>query len=86
MYKSVLPTIAVALLATMSGANAASTSGTIKSIDSAKDMIVLDNGSSYAVPSSANVKLSDFKVGEKVDVTFTQSGSTMEVSALKPAT
>jgi Cu/Ag efflux protein CusF len=82
--KLAFPAAAVALLAAISAATAANAVGVIKSIDAAKDMITLDNGSSYSAPST--MKLSDFKVGQKVDVTYSQSNGKMEISALKPAT
>lgn len=83
MRKSAFPAAAIALLAAISAANAANAVGVIKSIDAAKDMITLDNGSSYAAPST--MKLLDFKVGQKVDVTYSLSNGKMEISALKPA-
>ncbi len=55
--------LAAALLGAASVAYAADATGTIKSLDTSKDMITLDNGSSFVAPKS--VKLSDFKVGEK---------------------
>ena len=83
MRKFVFPTAAVALLGAISAASAADVVGVIKSIDSAKEMVTLDNGSSYTAPSS--MKLSDFKVGQKVDLTYSGSGAKMEISAIKPA-
>lgn len=56
-----------ALLAGISVASAADVTGTIKSIDSAAMMITLDNGKSFKLP--ATVKITDWKVGEKVKVT-----------------
>jgi hypothetical protein len=50
----------------------------------AKDSITLDNGSTYMAPKS--VKLSDFKVGEKVTVSYSKSGVTMDITSIKPAT
>ena len=63
MFASVL---AIAFLGAASVAYAADATGAIKSLDTAKDSITLDNGSTYMAPES--VKLSDFKVGEKVTV------------------
>ena len=56
----------------------------IKSLDTTKDMITLDNGSSYVAPQG--VKLSDFKVGEKVTVSSTKAGDKMDITSIKPAT
>ena len=47
-------------------------------------MITLDNGSSYMAPKG--VKLSDFKVGEKVTVSYTKSGDKMDATSIRPAT
>ena len=56
--------VATALLGAASVAYAAEATGTIKSLDTTKDMITLDNGSTYMAPKS--VKLSDFKVGRRL--------------------
>ena len=57
--------------------------GAIKSLDAAKNMITLDNGDTFEVAKGVN--LSAFKVGEKVTVTYTQSGKTMDATAIKTA-
>ena len=77
-------TLATALLGAASVAYAADATGMIKSMDMAKDMITLDNGSTYMAPKS--VKLSAFKVGEKVTVSYTKTGDKMDVTSIKPAT
>ena len=76
--------LAAALLGAASVAYAADTTGTIKSLDTSKDMITLDNGSSFMAPKG--MKLSNFKVGEKVTVSYNKSGNKMDVTAMKPAT
>lgn len=84
MRKLVIPAAAAAaLLGAISAASAADTSGVIKSIDATKDMVTLDSGLSYMAPSS--MKLSDFKVGQKVHITYSGSGAKMEISAMKPS-
>ena len=82
MRNLVLPAAAAALFAAISVASAASASGMIKSIDSVKDTVTLDNGSTYWAPST--VKLSGFKVGEKVNITYTQADGKMEISTVTP--
>lgn len=84
MRNLLLPAAMVALFGAASVAYAADAVGVIKSIDAAKDMVTLDNGTTYWAPST--VKLGNFKVGEKVAVTYTQSAGKMEISALKPST
>jgi hypothetical protein len=76
--------LATALLGSASIAYAADATAKIKSLDMTKDMVTLDNGSSYMAPKS--VKLSDFKVGEKVTVSYTKTGDKMDATAIKPAT
>ncbi len=75
---------AAALLGGASVALAADATGTIKSLDAAKDMVTLDNGSTYMAPKS--VKLAAFKVGEKVMITYAKSGDKMDITSIKPAT
>ena len=76
---------ATALLGAVSVAFAADATGKIKNVDMNKDMIMLDNGSSYSVPKS--VKLSNFKVGEKVTVIYNKTGDKFDVTSIngKPA-
>jgi uncharacterized protein (AIM24 family) len=84
MRKLVGAVLATALLGAASVAFAADATGKIKSLDTTKDMVTLDNGSSYMAPKS--VKLSDFKVGEKVKVGYTKTGDKMDITSIKPAT
>ena len=76
--------LATALVGAASVAYAADATGKIKSLDMTKDMITLDSGSSYMA--SKSVKLSNFKVGEKVMVSYTKTGDKMDVTSIKPAT
>jgi uncharacterized protein (AIM24 family) len=64
-------------------AYAADATGKIKSLDTSKDMVTLDSGSSYVAPKSVN--LSNFKVGEKVTVSYTKAGDKMDITSIKPA-
>ncbi len=83
MKKVLLPAV-IALFAGASVAYAADATGKIKTIDTTKDMVTLDNGTTYAAPST--VKLSDLKVGEKVTVDYTTSNGKMQINTIKPAT
>ena len=83
MRKLIIPAAAAALLAGASIANAAMTTGAIKNINPMKDTLTLANGATYKAPSS--MKLSAFKVGEKVNVTYSHAHGMKEVTALKPA-
>ena len=76
--------VAASLIGLAGSAYAAAATGTIKSLNVAKDTVTLDNGASYDV--AKNVSLSGFKVGDKVKVTYTQSGKMMDASAIAPAT
>ena len=76
--------MAAALLGSASIAYAADATGKIKSLDMTKDMVTLDNGSSYMAPKT--VKLSDFKIGEKVTVSYAKAGDKMDITSIRPAT
>jgi Cu/Ag efflux protein CusF len=76
--------LATALLGSASLAYAADATGKIKSLDMTKDVVTLDNGSSYMAPKT--VKLSDFKVGQKVTVSYSNAGDKMDIMSMKPAT
>ena len=75
--------VAALLIGFAGSAFAAEATGVIKSLDAAKNTLTLDNGSSYDV--AKGVKLATFKPGEKVTITYTQSGKMMDASAIKPA-
>jgi Cu/Ag efflux protein CusF len=75
--------LATALVGAASAAYAANATGKIKSLDMTKDMVTLDNGSTYLAPKS--MKLSGFKVGEKVTVNYTKTGGKMDITSIKPA-
>ncbi len=79
---------AAALVGGASLAYAANTVGSIKSINTIKDSVTLANGSTYWAPKT--MKLSNFKVGEKVAIAYTQAKSRMgqermDVQTLTPA-
>lgn len=74
---------AASLIGLAGAAYAADMTGAIKSLDAAKNMVTLDNGNSFDV--AKGVSLSAFKVGEKVTVTYTQSGKMMDATAIKSA-
>ena len=74
---------AASLIGLAGAAFAADATGTIKSLDTAKNMVTLDNGATYEAGKSVN--LSGLKVGEKVKVTYTQSGKMMDATAISPA-
>ena len=81
MKKVILPTIAAMLFAGASVAYADMATGKIKSINTAKDTITLDNGSTYVAPAGA--KLSTFKVGEKVSVDYMMMKGKMEAASIR---
>lgn len=82
--RMILATLIAASLTGVAGAAyAADSTGTIKSLDAAKNLVTLDNGATYDV--AKGVSLSGLKVGEKVKVTYTQSGKMMDASAITPA-
>ena len=74
---------AAAILGAANLAYAAEATGTIKSIDMSKHTVTLDNGSTYDV--AKNIKLNGMRVGERVTLTYQQSGKAMDATAIKPA-
>ncbi len=83
MRKSLVALSAAALLGAVSIANAADVSGTIQSIDTSGKTITLDNGQTFQL--GTDVDASTLKVGEKVTVTYTGSGDSMQATAVAPA-
>jgi Cu/Ag efflux protein CusF len=80
---------AMALLGAVSAAGAASTAdvlnatANIKSLDPATHMVTLDNGSTYLA--TPNIKLSSFKVGEKVAFSYFKSGDNLDLMWMRAA-
>ena len=78
---------AMALLGAVSAANAASTAdilnatASVTSLDAATHKVTLDNGSTYLA--TPNVKLSSFKVGEKVAFSYYNSGDNLNLMWMK---
>lgn len=62
---------------------AAEAAGTIKSIDMSKHTVTLDNGSTYDV--AKDVQVNGTRIGERVTLTYQQSGKAMDATAIKPA-
>ena len=59
------------------------TTGKIKSVDLMTHVITLENGSTYKVARGVNINR--VKAGEKVTVTTSGIGGTVEASAITPA-
>jgi Protein of unknown function (DUF1344) len=59
------------------------TTGTIKSINSTKDQLTLQNGETFTV--AKNVDLKKMTPGEKVTVTYTHSGKAMGATQINKA-
>jgi hypothetical protein len=58
------------------------TTGRIKSVDLMRHVITLEDGSTYKVARGVNIKR--MKAGEKVTVTTSGFGGTIEASAITP--
>jgi hypothetical protein len=59
------------------------TTGTIKSVDLMSHVVTLEDGSTYKVARGVNIKR--MKAGEKVTLTTSKFGGTVEASAITPA-
>jgi hypothetical protein len=79
--------VTVGILSSASGALAAETAhkttGRIKSVDLMRHVITLGDGSTYRVARGVNIRR--MKAGEKVIVTITGFGGSVEASAITPA-
>jgi outer membrane lipoprotein SlyB len=86
MIKMLSVFVTVGILSTATAALAADTThkttGRIKSIDLMQHLITLDNGSTYKVAQGVNIRR--MKPGEKVTVTTSGFGGTVEASAITP--
>jgi hypothetical protein len=58
------------------------TTGKIKSVDVMRHVLTLEDGSTYKVARGVNIKR--MKAGEKVTVTTSKFGGTVEASAITP--
>ena len=59
------------------------TTGKIKSVDVMRHVLTLEDGSTYKVARGVNIKR--MKAGERVTVTTSKFGGTVEASAITPA-
>lgn len=82
MRPQIIFAAAMLILAPMSAALAAQTSGTITAVSKNADTITLSDGKTYALPEGIeDTKLS---VGEKVQLTYSMKGGKAVVSHLTP--
>lgn len=75
--------IATTLLSSVAFAAAQSKVGEVKAVDAAKNSIVLSTGETIVLPSAT--KADQFKVGQKVDVTFETKDGVMTATKIAPA-
>ena len=59
------------------------TTGRIKSVDLMRHVVTLDDGSTYKIARGVNIKR--MKPGEKITLTTSKFGGTIEASAIIPA-
>jgi Cu/Ag efflux protein CusF len=76
-------TSAAALLAGATLAFAAEATGTIQAIDTTAGTLTLDNGQVFTL--SASVNAADWKVGDRVKLTYDEANGEMSVTAVEPA-
>lgn len=84
MKTRILATMALAGLTMASAAFAATTTvGTIKAINETAPSVTLSDGTVYTL--TKDMKLADFKVGDKISVQWEMNGTAHEVIAISPA-
>lgn len=59
------------------------TTGTIKSVDLMQHVVTMENGSTYKAAQGVNIK--GLKAGQKVTLTYSGFGGTVEASRIMPA-
>ena len=74
---------AAAVLGIATAAYAAQSTGTITNINMMKHSVTLGNGQTFHV--AKYVKLGSHKVGQKVTVTYSKYGKTMDAKAIRVA-
>jgi outer membrane lipoprotein SlyB len=57
--------------------------GTVKSVDLMQHVVTLENGSTYKAAQGVNIK--GLKAGQKVTLTYSGFGGTVEASRITPA-
>jgi hypothetical protein len=80
----VLGAAAVALAGEPAGHPTYTTTGMIKSLDPMNHVIMLENGSTHKIARGVNIK--SMKAGQKVTLTYSRFGGSIEVSAITLAT
>jgi hypothetical protein len=84
IIKRIIPVVLVgAMLAGPAFAAALSMSGVIKTIDTAKNDVVLQTGETFVLPAKFDLKT--IKVGEKVKITYEKQGTKMVASDVAAA-
>jgi hypothetical protein len=81
MGRTFVAFLLAATVMTASGARAATTAGTVTAVDSAKHTVTLDDGKVYTT--SPTTDLTRIQLGYTVQLTFTASGSTNNVSTME---
>jgi len=74
---------AAAVLGVATAAYAVQATGTITNIDTMKHSVTLGKGQTFYV--AKHVKLGAYKVGEKVTLTYSKYGRTMDARAIRAA-
>ena len=85
MRKLMIAASAAALLASVSFAVAAEATGAIQSIDATAGTVTLDSGQTFLLSADLKAQAANWKVGDKVKVTFEGEGANMTASAVAPA-
>ena len=83
IIKRVIPIVIATIVAGSAFAAALSATGVIKTIDTAKKDVVLQNGETFGLP--AKFDTAKLKVGEKVKISYVKNGSHMVASKIEAA-
>jgi Cu/Ag efflux protein CusF len=93
MRKLMIAASAAALLGLVSAASAAEVTGTVSAVDEANHTITLDSGQTFQIAnaqstndaSKSDAVASNFKTGDKVTITYDETGGKLTATQISPA-
>jgi Cu/Ag efflux protein CusF len=92
MRKLMIAASAAALLGLVSAASAAEVTGTVSAVDEANHTITLDSGQTFTIANASKTEQTtqadaagSFKAGDKVKITYDETGGKLTATQITPA-
>ena len=86
MRKLMIAAAAAALFASVSIAAAADVTGSITAVDPTAGTVTLDSGQTFTVGEALKADIANWKVGQKVKITYDEADGKMTATAVEPQT